>query len=157
MDFNCFYSFFNVSRPLCTQRAPVHAIVLTINGIEHVACGNWKGSSHYWVHSLYKGHLSIVDNLAWSHDVRNSEVLLYIPYADESALVNANYSSTIIRQLLVWLIKVVDKDLIGGEWNVLVCCGTILMGISKRGDSITLLKNKSFGGLQNLPIAIYSD
>ena len=36
-----------------------------------------EGSSHYWVHSLYKGHLTTVDNLAWFHGVRNSEVPLY--------------------------------------------------------------------------------
>ena len=39
-------------------------------------CDKWKGSLHYRVHSPYKGHLSIADNLAWSYSVRNSEVPL---------------------------------------------------------------------------------
>ena len=60
MVINCalshFYPFFNVSRPLCTQR----------------------GLSHYRVHSLYKRHLPVTDTSVWSHGVRNSEVPPYM-------------------------------------------------------------------------------
>ena len=34
-------------------------------GFEYVAYGNWKGSSHYQVHSLYRGHLPIADTSAY--------------------------------------------------------------------------------------------
>ena len=40
---------------------------------------DWKGSSHYWVHSLYKGHHSIMDTSVWSRYVCNSEILLECP------------------------------------------------------------------------------
>ena len=44
---------------------------------KNVAYSNWKRSSHYRVHYLYKGYLPITDISAWSCSVRNSEVLLY--------------------------------------------------------------------------------
>ena len=42
-----------------------------------MAYSNWKGLSHYRVHSLYKGHLPITDTSARSRGVRNLEVPLY--------------------------------------------------------------------------------
>ena len=65
-DFSHFYPFY-VSRPLYTQG--------TLN-LQHVAYNDWKRSSHYWVHSLYKGYLSVMDTSAWSRGVCNSEVPL---------------------------------------------------------------------------------
>ena len=55
----------------------MHSSARASEALEHVACGNWKGLSHYRVHSLYKGHLPIADNLMRSRGVRNSEVPLY--------------------------------------------------------------------------------
>ena len=42
-----------------------------------MAYGDWKESSRYWVHSLYKGHLPITDTSRRSRGVRTSEVPLY--------------------------------------------------------------------------------
>ena len=56
-DLSHFYPFFNISRPPYTQ-----------------------GSSYYQVHSLYKGHLPIADNLVWSRGVLNSEVPMSLHY-----------------------------------------------------------------------------
>ena len=38
-------------------------------------------SRDYQVHSLYKGHLPVVDTLVWSCGVRNSEIPLYLETA----------------------------------------------------------------------------
>ena len=43
----------------------------------HMAYSDWKWSSHYWAHSLYKVHLPIVDTSAWSHGVCNQDCLLF--------------------------------------------------------------------------------
>ena len=40
----------------------------------HVPTGKGR---QYRVHSLYKGHLPIADNLVWFRNVHNSEVPLY--------------------------------------------------------------------------------
>ena len=41
---------------------------------------NWKGSSHYQVHSLYKGHLPIADILAWSRHVQGLKLSYFWGY-----------------------------------------------------------------------------
>ena len=61
----CFYSFYNIFKPLCTRGA--------LN-FEHLNMATGKG--HHFT-GVYNGHLSIVDTSTWSHGVHNSEVPLY--------------------------------------------------------------------------------
>ena len=57
-----------------------------------VAYGDWKWSSHYRVHSPYKGHLPTTDISTCSRGVRNSEVPLYTCSAMHSTLSHTSNS-----------------------------------------------------------------
>ena len=62
----------------------IHSIMLQVlsavkerSTFNHMTYIDWKWSSHYRVHSPYKGYLPIADTSAWSCGVHNSEVPLY--------------------------------------------------------------------------------
>ena len=80
----CFFFFF-----FCTQ------------GVLVLVICNCKALSHYWVYSLYKLYLTIVDNLAWSCGDGNSVVPLLSRYDRQKSSCTA--VEPIQGSILLWL------------------------------------------------------